>query len=378
MPKYFIKFLINHELSVVMLVNGKNYTTVWMDDNAIYTIDQRMLPYKFEIVKLTTVNETAFAIKEMLIRGAPAIGAIAAYGMALSAMNFIGDDISSFHMHLNRDAALLISTRPTAHDLFHAVELIKQKIKSIATLKDSSLDDAKKIAVEESRKYSEESIRACKKIGEFGNQLIKDNDSILTHCNAGALATVDYGTALAPIRIAHHSGKKIHVFVDETRPRLQGAKLTAWELAQEKIPHCVIADNAAGYFMKKGEVNLVITGADRIAANGDAANKIGTYEKAVLARENNIPVYIAAPLSTIDMNTLSGDDIKIEERSDEEVSHINAWHEGKSADIRIAPSESRFRNPAFDVTPAKYITGIITEAGIVKPNDVRKLFDGKK
>lgn len=361
-----------------MLINGKNYVTVWMQDNAVYTIDQRLLPYKFEIARLTTVNEIAAAIKDMLIRGAPAIGAMASYGMALCAINFTGNDIDSFHMQLDKDASLLTSTRPTAYDLFHAVDAIKQKIKHATTIENASLDDARNLAIAAAKKYAEQSIQACKKIGEHGNELIKENDSILTHCNAGALATVDYGTALAPIRIAHHSGKKIHVFVDETRPRCQGSKLTAWELAQEKIAHSVIADNAAGYFMKKGDVNIVITGADRIAANGDVANKIGTYEKAVLAKENEVPFYIAAPFSTIDLNTETGDDIKIEERSEQEVSHINVWHEGKSADMRIAPIESKFRNPAFDVTPAKYITGIITEAGIVKPSEVRKLFQARK
>jgi len=296
----------------------------------------------------------------MMIRGAPAIGAMAAYGIALSALNFRGNDINSLKNNLEKDAELIKSTRPTAYDLFHAVDSVSDKIKS-----QSSVETAKNAAIEVTTEYVNKSIDACKKIGEFGNDLIKNNDNILTHCNAGALATVDHGTALSPIRSAHYDKKNIHVFVDETRPRGQGI-LTAWELAQENIPHSIIADNAAGFFMKKGEINLVITGADRIAANGDVANKIGTYEKAVLAKENNIPFYVAAPTSTIDLNCSSGDEIPIEERDEKEVLEING--------IRIAPEESSARNPAFDVTPAKYVTGIITEKGIVKPEDLKKLF----
>jgi methylthioribose-1-phosphate isomerase len=351
-----------------MLINGKNYRTVWMENNTIYTIEQRLLPHEFKIVRIKTAEEAARAIKNMTIRGAPAIGGMAAFAMALSVINFKGDDIEELHNHIHKVAELIISTRPTANDLFHAVKFILKNLKT-----ESIVDESKKATVEAAHEYVENSIEACKKIGEFGNALIKENFSILTHCNAGALAAVDYGTALAPIRAAHYDNKKIHVFVDETRPRFQGM-LTAWELAQEKIPHSVIVDNAAGYFMKKGEVDLLITGADRVAANGDAANKIGTYEKAVLAKENSIPFYIAAPLSTIDPNTKSGDGINIEERGKEEVSHIVGWENGTLKEIMMAPKESRIKNPAFDVTPAKYITGIITEKGIVKPADIKTLF----
>ena len=208
------------------------------------------------------------------------------------------------------------------------------------------------------------------KIGEHGNFLIKNNFKILTHCNAGWLAFVDWGSALSPIYFAHRAGKNVFVYVNETRPRNQGSTLTAWELGQEKVPHAVIADNASGYYMKKGEIDIVITGADRIVANGDVANKIGTYEKAVLAMENNIPFYVAAPTTTFDLETENGDKIPIEERDSDEVSYVTGYNDNKLVKVRITPQESQAKNPAFDVTPAKYITGIITEKGIIKANKV--------
>jgi len=240
-------------------------------------------------------------------------------------------------------------TRPTAYDLFKAISFMK---------KNEFLESA-------ARRYGMEITGRCKKIGEIGNELIRDNSRILTHCNAGALAVVDWGTALAPMRIAHNAGKKITVFVDETRPRLQGARLTAWELAQEGIEHYIIADNAAGYFMRNGDVDLVIVGADRIASNGDFANKIGTYEKAVLAKENGIPFYVAAPGSTFDFSLPNGDLIPIEERGEEEVLEF--------AGNRFTPELSRSRNPAFDVTPSKYVSGFITEYGIFQPSGLKSL-----
>lgn len=351
-----------------MIIQGKSYRTVWMEGNIIYTIDQRLLPHKFTIETLKTVEDVSAAIKNMMVRGAPAIGGMAAFGMALSALSFEGNKIKNLHKTLEADGEKIKSTRPTARDLFHAVDAMASKIKSQITVK-----DAKKIAIQAANDYANNSLEACRMIGEFGNKLIKQDCGILTHCNAGALATIDYGTALAPIRIAHYNKKHIHIFVDETRPRCQGSTLTAWELLQENIPHTVIADNASGYFMKKSEIDIVITGADRIAANGDTANKIGTYEKAVLAQENNIPFYIAAPLSTIDLNTKTGDDIIIEERDEEEVSHMIGWHDGKLTKIRIAPKGSKARNPAFDVTPAKYIRGIITEKGVISPDKIKFL-----
>ncbi|MEK6949899.1 MAG: S-methyl-5-thioribose-1-phosphate isomerase [Nanoarchaeota archaeon] len=346
-----------------MIIQGKNYRTVWMEGNAIYTIDQRLLPHKFTIAKLKTVEDVSAAIKNMVVRGAPAIGGMAAFGMALSALSFKGNDIKNLHKTLEVDGGKIKSTRPTARDLFYAVDAMVSKIKSQAIVK-----IAKKTAIQAANDYANNSLEACRMIGEFGNKLIKQNYGILTHCNAGSLATIDYGTALAPIRIAHYSKKHIHVFVDETRPRNQG-NLTAWELVQEKIPHAVIADNAAGYYMKKGEINMVITGADRIAANGDVANKIGTYEKAVLARENNIPFYVAAPTTTFDLSTENGDRIPIEERSEDEMAYVFGYDDdGNAARVRIMPKGSHAKNPAFDVTQAKYIAGIITEKGIIKAN----------
>jgi len=314
-----------------MLVNGREMRGLWFEDGVLKLIDQRKLPAKMEIFTANSVEEVAYAIKEMVVRGAPAIGCAAAYGMAME-----GD--------MAEKAMLLKSTRPTAHDLFHAVDYMMERM--------GRGEDAVRAAHE----YVEGIIDKCRRIGENGRKLIGRNMRILTHCNAGALATVDYGTALAPIRMA----KDMHpfVWVDETRPRLQGL-LTAWELEQEGIEHAIIADNAAGYFMKKGEVDMVIVGADRIAANYDVANKIGTYEKAVLAHENEIPFYVAAPLSTFDRNIRNGEEIKIEERDMEEVLSIYPWKPKKA------------RNPAFDVTPAKYITGIITEEGIIEVNRKR-------
>ena len=234
-------------------------------------------------------------------------------------------------------------------------------------------------SVEEAEKIANEDVETCKKIGQYGNELIKDKDKILTHCNAGALATVDYGTALAPIRTAHNSGKKIFVFVDETRPRCQGSRLTAWELLQENIPHAIIVDNAAGYYMQKKEIDICIVGADRVTGNGSVANKIGTYEKAVLAKENNIPFYVAAPLSTIDINLEFGNNVKIEERDEEEVTNMRGFSEDGLRKIKISPTGSHARNPAFDVTPARLVTGLITERGIcgASAEDIKKLFPEK-
>jgi len=315
-----------------MIVNGKEYRALWWEENSIKFIDQRKLPYEFEIFTARTVDEVAFAIKNMVVRGAPAIGASAAYGMVLA------------ENQIEKSAKLLRETRPTANDLFYAIDYMIDKIKNGEK------------AIHAANKYVEDIINRCKKIGENGEKLIKDGMKILTHCNAGALATVDYGTALAPFRIALRNGKKFFIFVDETRPRLQGL-LTAWELKQEGIKHVVIADNAAGYFMKTGDIDMVITGADRITKNGDFANKIGTYEKAVLASENNIPFYVAAPISSFDQTIVDGSQIVIEERMRNELSEVN----GKT----IMPEWVNVRNPAFDVTPSDFVTGYITENGIL-------------
>jgi len=316
-----------------MKVEGSEKRALWFEDNKLKFIDQRKLPYNIEIYTAKTVDDIAFAIKDMVVRGAPAIGAAAAYGMVL------GKD------EMHKTSKKLQKTRPTAYDLFYAIKFMESEINK----GNNPLDAA--------NNYVEGIIKRCKKIGENGEKLIKNGMSILTHCNAGALATVDYGTALAPIRIAHRNGKKLFVYADETRPRCQGL-LTAWELKNEGIKHAVIVDNAAGHFMQNGDVDIVITGADRIARNGDFANKIGTYEKAVVAKENCIPFYVAAPVSTFDKNIETGSQITIEERKGEELLKLN----GKT----IMPDETEVKNPAFDVTPKKYVTGYITEDGIVK------------
>jgi len=334
-----------------------------MQDTSVYMINQLLLPFKFEIYQCKEYIETANAIKTMIVRGAPAIGATAAFGLAQAALLYEGENFEDFKKHIENAAKALKSARPTANDLFYAVDFVHKKMFACESITNSKMQ-----AFEAAAKYADNSVEMCRAIGEHGNKLIKHNQNILTHCNAGALACVDFGTALSPIRIAHYSKKNVFVYVDETRPRNQGASLTAWELAQEKISHSIIADSAAGFFMKGKKIDLVIVEADRISMNGDAANKIGTYEKAVLAKENNIPFYVAAPLSTFDISSRTGDDIPIEERSEDEVLYISGLDENKKIrKIRIAPEESSAKNPAFDVTPAKYITGIITEKGIIKP-----------
>ncbi len=346
-----------------MLINSQNYRTVWMQNSSVYLINQLLLPFKFEIYESKNYLDTADAIKTMIVRGAPAIGATGAFGLAQAALEFKGNNFQDFKGHILKAEKTLKATRPTANDLFYAVDFVNEKV-----IKNNNVNDAKQDAVKCANEYADSSAEMCRNIGEHGNRLIKNNFNILTHCNAGALACVDYGTALAPIRIAHYSKKNIFVYADETRPRNQGMFLTAWELAQEKIPHAIIADNAAGFYMKNKKIDMAIVGADRIAMNGDVANKIGTYEKAVLAKENNIPFYVAAPLSTFDVNCATGNDIPIEERSQDELLYISGIDEKNNIKkLRIAPKESSAKNPAFDVTPAKYITGIITEKGVIKP-----------
>lgn len=344
-------------------VNGEqqDYRTVWMEGSEVCMIDQPKLPHRFEIYRSKDYRETTDAIKNMIVRGAPAIGATAAYGMAQAALEFSGNDMEEFSNLIHEAAATLTSARPTAYDLFHAVDEIESKLR-----KAKSVSEALELARKAAKEYADKSAERCKKIGEAGEKFIKENSRILTHCNAGALACVDYGTALSPIRLAKYNGKEPFVFVDETRPRCQGSRLTSWELIQEEIDHSIIVDNAAGHFMQKGEIDIVIVGADRIAKNGDIANKIGTYEKAVLAKENGIPFYVAAPESTFDRRCATGADIAIEERGEDEVlSMFGIDENGNPVSIKISPGNSKARNPAFDVTPAKYITGIITENGIL-------------
>ena len=319
-----------------MKIKGKEQRSIWVEKQQIKFIDQRKLPFSYEIFTAISVSDIALVIKDMVVRGAPAIGVAAAYGMALGKDN------------VETSAELLEKTRPTAFDLFYAISYMKKQLSE-------GVD-----AFVAANNYAEEIINKCKKIGEHGEKVIKNGQEILTHCNAGALATVDFGTALAPIRLAHQKGKKIFVFADETRPRVQGL-LTAWELKQEGIDHVVIADNAAGYYMKKGEVDLVIVGADRIASNGDFANKIGTYEKALLAKENDIPFYVAAPKSTFDTSLKQGSDIVIEERDGDELRFV--------AGKQVMPNWVCVRNPAFDVTSGSLVSGYITEDGIVDKVD---------
>lgn len=328
-------------------------TIEWLGDS-VRLIDQRKLPLKKVFVNCTGYQDVAFAIKSMQIRGAPAIGVAAAFGIALGGLKIKTENNEKFVSEIKKISDVIAKTRPTAVNLFWAIRrmnglIAKNSKRPVAVLRKMLVDEAIKV-------YNED-IAINKKIGYFGARLIKKNDTILTHCNAGALATAGYGTALGVIRRAHEDGKKIRVLVDETRPFLQGARLTSWELKEEGILHALITDNMAGYFMSKGIINKVIVGADRIAANGDTANKIGTYSVAVLAKEHNIPFYVAAPLSTIDVSVPDGSHIPIEERNSREVTHIL----GK----QISPDGVDVFNPSFDVTPNKYISAIITEKGVL-------------
>ncbi|MDI6706414.1 MAG: S-methyl-5-thioribose-1-phosphate isomerase [Bacillota bacterium] len=328
--------------------------TVALENGKVKLIDQRKLPLYLEYKTCGNYKEVAEAIRDMAVRGAPAIGATAAYGMVLAAREFMGLGKEEFLSSLLAASRELAATRPTAVNLFWALREIEQVINehradNIEAICRSILETAEKIAGDD--------IETNKKIGEYGNTLVPRDANILTHCNTGSLATVEFGTALGVIRAAHGDGKSIHVYADETRPRLQGARLTAWELVQEGIPATLIPDSAAGTLMRQGRIDLVLVGADRIALNGDTANKIGTYSVAVLAKENNVPFYVAAPTTTIDFMIDTGEQIEIEERDRSEVTHIDG--------VQIAPDGIGVYNPAFDVTPAEYITAIITEKGVV-------------
>jgi len=347
-----------------MIVNGTAYRTVWMEGNTVYMINQLRLPHAFEIAALPDHRATAVAIRDMWVRGAGAIGAAAGYAMAQVALE--APDGAGFIAYVHQGAATIRATRPTAHDLFYAVDRVLAALESA-----SDIATARRAAVRSAQAFADENAAAGEAIGRHGASLLRDGCRVLTHCNAGWLAFVDWGSALAPIYAAHRAGKRLFVYADETRPRSQGAKLTAWELANECVPHAIIADNAAGFFMQRGEVDLCIVGSDRIAANGDIANKIGTYEKAVVAHELGIPFYVAAPTSTIDPTCPGGEHIPIEERSQDEVLYAEGLlDDGRPGRVRIAPAASTARNPAFDVTPARYITAIITERGIFKPENI--------
>ncbi len=332
-------------------------TIDWQGD-AVVMIDQRKLPASEIYVSCTTAQEVAKAIKTMVIRGAPAIGVAAAMGIALGMRRSRATGTKQFATEFQKLCDLMAATRPTAVNLFWAIEQVK-RVFADAAQGGCSVDEIKLRLEAEARRIHDADVASCRAMGAFGADLVPQDARILTHCNAGALATAGYGTALGVIRAAAEQGKRIAVLADETRPFLQGARLTAWELVKDGIDTTVITDNMAASMMRLGHVDLVVVGADRIAANGDVANKIGTYGVAVLAKEHEIPFYVAAPLSTIDLNTADGSKIPIEERSDREVTHIGA--------SRLTPAGAHIRNPAFDVTPSKYVTAIITERGIARP-----------
>ncbi len=324
----------------------------WLGDR-VKIIDQTRLPQKEVYLESSRYQDIASAITELKIRGAPAIGVAGGYGVALGALKIKAKSRDDFLKKLRAITRAIAATRPTARNLFRAIERMQKTAES-----GKDVEQIKKALVSEAIRLHAEEAEATRKLSQLGAGLIEDGSSILTHCNTGALATAGYGTALGVIIKAREQGKKLRVLATETRPLLQGARITAWELKKAKIPFSLITDSMAGYFMSRGEVSCVIVGADRIAANGDTANKIGTYTLAVLAKEHGIPFYVAAPTTTLDMTLASGDEIPIEERSPEEVTHIQG--------IAIAPAGVKVANPAFDVTPHRYITAIITESGIIR------------
>ena len=337
-------------------------TIEWDPKGTVKMIDQRKLPLEFVIVEFDDYHDVATSIRDMYIRGAPAIGAAAAFGMALAAQGSQATTASALQSDLERAAEVLRRTRPTAVNLSWAIE----RMLAVGQAKEQApVEEVVQALVTEAQRIADEDVEINRRMGAYGASLVEDGARILTHCNAGALATVDYGTALGVIRAAHEQGKNIHVWVDETRPRLQGARLTSWELMNEKIPMTLIADNVAGHLMRTGQVDIVFVGSDRTAANGDVANKIGTYKLAVLAKENGIPFYAVVPTSTVDLSVPTGDDIPIEERGAEEVTHPGG--------CQVAPDGVSVLNVAFDVTPHRYVTGIVTENGIAYPPFHRSL-----
>lgn len=333
-----------------------------MEGKSVFLIEQNILPFEFRVHECKSCKDTCHAIKTMIVRGAGAIGAAAGFAMAQAFL----EDREGLWEYVGEAKKEIESTRPTAQNLFYATHRVFSAAKKSKNPKASAVKEAMRIA--------DEDAEACRRIGEFGSKLVKDGCNIETHCNAGWLAFVDYGSALSPIYAANRTGKKIFVYVDETRPRSQGSRLTAWELKNENVPYAIVPDNAGAYLMGRGRIDMIIVGADRIARNGDTANKIGTLEKAIAAKEFNIPFYIAAPTSTIDFSCKSGEDIPIEERSEEEVLYQEGpTKDGKMEKILVASPGSKAINPAFDVTPAKYITGFITEKGIFSPGELSKL-----
>lgn len=354
-----------------MNVNGKHYRTIWLkedDPTVVQIIDQRQLPHEFVVEELATVADVARAIKDMHVRGAGLIGATAGYGMYVAALHAPKSSVEAFMAALQADGLTLIATRPTAVNLEWAVQ------RQLATIAAATGIEAKiETALQMARIIADEDAEFCREIGQHGLRLIEEISrrkpgqpvNVLTHCNAGWLAFVDYGTATAPIYAAHDQGIKVHVWVDETRPRNQGAQLTAWELGQHGVPHTIIADNVGGHLMQHGLVDLVITGTDRTTYTGDVANKIGTYLKALAAHDNGVPFYVALPSSTFDWQMRDGvKEIPIEQRDATEVRYISGRHEGETKTVLLTPENSPAANYAFDVTPARLITGLITERGI--------------
>ena len=354
-------------------IKDKYYRTIWPNENQtiVYIIDQTKLPHVFEIAQISSLQTMIFAIKNMQVRGAPLIGVAAAFGLAL-AMNETSDDAS-----LQLAAKALIASRPTAVNLQWAVSRMLTGLQSMPQ------EDRAKWAWTEAQNMADEDAEQNLQIGQHGLSLIQSRYQqktfqILTHCNAGWLATVDYGTALAPIYAAHDAGLDVHVWVGETRPRNQGASLTAWELAQHGVPHTVVADNAVGYLMQQGLVDMVIVGADRVTAKGDVCNKIGTYLRALAAHDNNIPFYAAVPTPTIDWAITHAAHIDIEHRHGDELAMMQGLDEdGKVQNVRVLPANAQVLNPAFDVTPAKWVTGIITERGVFSPPELKRIFSEK-
>jgi len=355
-----------------MRVQGKEYRTIWHEGDVVKIIDQTKLPHQFIIKDLKSVKDTINAIKTMEVRGAPLIGGTAAYGIVLAVQE---NNDSEF---IKKSAEELIQSRPTAINLKWAVDRMMNKLSGINS--DQILD----IALNEAKKICDEDEKFCENIGINGLKIIediynrkKDTVNILTHCNAGWLATINWGTATSPIYHAHKKGIPVHVWVDETRPRNQGANLTSYELNEEEIPNTIIADNTGGILMQRGEVDMCIVGTDRTLSNGDVCNKIGTYLKALAAHDNNVPFYVALPSSTIDWEIKEGKDIPIEERNSEELSHVEGVDENNEIKkVLIYPKKSKAMNLAFDVTPAKYVTGLITEKGISEASSegLKKLF----
>jgi S-methyl-5-thioribose-1-phosphate isomerase len=366
-------------MNVTVRGRTRHYRTVTFDraHNAVLLIEQRLLPHEFKIIATKNFRETAAAITDMIVRGAGAIGATAAYGLAQGALAFRGGDLKKFSRHVETVYQTLAAARPTAVDPVNAMNDVRAIMRSGLTV-----EEQQTLALAAAEKFANADVRHCEAIGRHGAKLIRNGMKILTHCNAGWLAFVDIGSATAPMYAAQAEGKKFHIFCDETRPRSQGATLTAWELAQQKVSHQIIADNAAGHLMQRGEIDMVIVGSDRtLGRTGEVANKIGTYTKAVLAARHKIQFYVAIPLSTIDWHLNCGFDIPIEDRDESEV--LGAWgvistprsalrtpHLAHRTYVRVANPASGARNPGFDVTPAELITGIITPAGIFKPREL--------